>query len=240
MSTIDLNADVGEVDVALDARIIDVVSSVSIACGGHAGDDETMTAVATLAASRGVRIGAHPSYVDREGFGRTRQHLPHTELLAQLRDQIQRLAANSPAPVEYVKPHGALYHAAAVDDGVAHAVVTAADGLPLMGQPGARYVTHARAAGLRVILEGFADRAYSDDGRLVPRTLDKAVLADHGAVLEQVTGLARGEIRSVNGQVVTLRADSVCVHSDTPGAADLAHLIAAHLGALGIDIRARP
>lgn len=238
MKVIDLNADVGELDPDLDARILEVVSSVSIACGGHAGDEHTMAHVAGLAAQRGVRIGAHPSYADRDGFGRTRVDVPAATLLAQLRDQIDALRANSPAPVAYVKPHGALYHAAATDPAVAEIVVIAADGLALMGQAGALYLERARAGGLATITEGFSDRAYTDEGSLVPRTRPGAVLHDETEVLAQVSGLAQGHVRSISGRLVTVHAQSVCLHSDTPGSAELAVRIASHLRACGIEIRA--
>lgn len=237
MSSIDLNADVGELDPELDAAILEVVSSVSIACGGHAGDDETMTAVATMAAELGVRIGAHPSYVDRDTFGRTRHHITAQELRKQLREQIERLISNSPQPVTYVKPHGALYHAAAMDMDVARTVVDAAQGLALMGQPGALYLELGRTAGIPVIHEAFADRAYSDDGRLLPRSEPGAVLTP-SAALDQVTAIARGEVQTINGRLITMRAQSVCLHSDTPGAATLARQIATHLAALGVAVRA--
>lgn len=238
MISIDLNADVGEMDGELDARLIEVVSSVSIACGGHAGDDISMAHVARTATEQGVRIGAHPSYPDPANFGRVRMDLPAAILRASLREQIQRLAANSPAPLAYVKPHGALYHAAAIDEHVAHALVEAADGLALMGQQGALYLRIAASNGLQVIQEGFADRAYSDEGSLVPRTEPGAVLHSEDAVLAQVTDLARGQVRSITGRVIRVQAHSVCLHSDTPGAADLAHRIASHLQASGVEIRA--
>lgn len=238
MDTIDLNADVGELDPGLDAAILQVVSSVNIACGGHAGDATSMRRVATAAAERGVRIGAHPSYVDRAGFGRTRQDVAPELLRAQIRDQILALAEF--ADITYVKPHGALYHAAATDDVVAQVLLQAVaeaeqhtGPLALMGQPGARYL-RARAC----ITEGFADRAYRPDGTLLPRTEPGSVLSDHDAVLAQVTGLARGEVISHDGQVVSVRADSVCVHSDTPGAARLARLIRQHLTDSGIAVTA--
>lgn len=234
MTSIDLNADVGEMSPDLDARIIEVVSSVSIACGGHAGDDTTMAVVAGLAAERGVRIGAHPSYLDRDNFGRTRVDVPVSTLRSQLRDQIQRLSANSPTPLAYVKPHGALYHAAAQDPHVAQALVEAADGLPLMGQAGAHYVLMSDNA----ILEAFADRAYTDDGRLVARSEPGAVLPTDDAILEQVTGIAHGRVRTHTGIEIEISAHSICLHSDTPGAADLAHRIAARLRAHDIEIRA--
>ena len=238
MTTIDLNADVGEMGLDLDARIIEVVSSVSIACGGHAGDDDTMSAVARLAAQRRVRIGAHPSYLDRTDFGRTRQDVPASTLRDQIRDQIQRLASNTPTALAYVKPHGALYHAAATDPVVAQALVHACDGLPLMGQPGALYLLMAEAAGISTIAEAFADRAYTDDARLLPRTEPGAVLHADDAVLTQVLHLAQGRVQTVSGRTIPVAARSVCLHSDTPGAAALAHRIAAHLRDYGIRIHA--
>ena len=237
MKAIDLNADVGELDPELDAAIIEVVSSVSIACGGHAGDDATMERVATLAAQRKVRVGAHPSFIDRENFGRTHIAVAPDVLREQIREQIQRLAANSPVRIEYVKPHGALYHAAAVDEGVARALLAAADGLALMGQPGALYLTIGQQAGMPIIHEAFADRAYSDDGRLVPRNHPGAVLQEEAA-LEQVVSLTRGEVRTISGGLLTVRAQSVCLHSDTPGATALARRIADHLASEGITVTA--
>lgn len=248
MNAIDLNADVGEMHADLDARIVEVVTSVNIACGGHAGDDASMRRVATLAAERDVRIGAHPSYEDTAGFGRVRQDVPTPVLTAQIVAQIERLAHVSPAGVDYVKPHGALYHAAATDLAVAEALVAAvltaserlSTRLSLMGQPRSLYVESAAAAGTTTILEGFADRAYLADGRLVPRSEPGAVLSDTHDVVRQVAGLARGEVVTVDGRVIAMRAESVCVHSDTPGSADLARRIRDHLEESGIVVRARP
>jgi len=248
MNAIDLNADVGEMHADLDARIVEVVTSVNIACGGHAGDDASMRRVATLAAERDVRIGAHPSYEDTAGFGRVRQDVPTPVLTAQIVAQIERLAHVSPAGMDYVKPHGALYHAAATDLAVAEALVAAVltaserlgTRLSLMGQPRSLYVESAAAAGTTTILEGFADRAYLADGRLVPRSEPGAVLSDTHDVVRQVAGLARGEVVTVDGRVIAMRAESVCVHSDTPGSADLARRIRDHLEESGIVVRARP
>jgi UPF0271 protein len=248
MNAIDLNADVGELHPELDERIVEVVTSVNIACGGHAGDDASMRRVATLAARYEVRIGAHPSYVDTTHFGRRRQDVPAHVLTAQIVEQIQRLADASPAGLHYVKPHGALYHAAATEPAIADALVAAVLAasdrigapLALMGQAGSRYLEQASASGTATILEGFADRAYQADGRLVPRTEPGAVLTDAQDVVNQVAGLARGEVVTVDGRLIALRAESVCVHSDTPGSALLARRIRAHLEESGISVRARP
>ena len=247
MSAIDLNADVGEMHPDLDARILEVVTSVNIACGGHAGDAASMRRVATLASQHEVRIGAHPSYVDSANFGRIRQDVPSHVLRAQIEEQIQRLAEVSPQGVDYVKPHGALYHAAASDTEVAAAVVDAAMAaaaqlgtrLALMGQPGSHYLRLARANGVPVIPEGFADRAYRENGELVPRNEPGSVLTDEDAVLSQVTRLVRGSVTTVDGRLIAVRAESVCLHSDTPGAADLARRVRTHLDTSGIRVRAR-
>lgn len=248
MTAIDLNADVGEMDAALDARILEIVSSVSVACGGHAGDDASMRRVTAAAAGLDVRIGAHPSFVDREGFGRTRHDVPAETLKNQLREQILRLADNSPRPPAYVKPHGALYHAASQEPDLATVLLEAVTDagellgttLAVMGQHDAQYVQRAPAFGLAAIREGFADRAYSDDGRLVPRSMPDAVLTDEAAVLRQVTQLARGTVTTINGAVIRVRAESLCLHSDTPGAADLALRIGRRLADEGILVRAHP
>jgi len=247
MNAIDLNADVGEMHPDLDAHIIEVVTSVNIACGGHAGDEASMRRVATLAAQHEVRIGAHPSYVDPTDFGRVRQDVSPQVLTAQILEQIERLADASPVPVDYVKPHGALYHTAATEPAVAEALVTAVlraaervgSPLALMGQSGSLYLDSASTAGTPTILEGFADRAYRSDGRLVPRSEPGAVLTDEQEVVRQVTGLARGEVVTVDGRLIVIRAESVCVHSDTPGSAQLARRIRDHLEESGISVRAR-
>lgn len=246
VDVIDLNADVGEMAPDLDAAILEAVTSVNIACGGHAGDAESMRRVAGDAADRGVRIGAHPSYVDAEGFGRTRQDVHPDVLAQQILDQVLELAEHSPAAPQYVKPHGALYHAAATDKPVAEALLQAVEqaaaqiGQPLavMGQHGALYLSLAMESQIGTILEAFADRAYTADGRLVPRSEPDAVLHDESAVVQQVAGLARGQVRAIDGQIIAVRAQSVCVHSDTPGSAALAQLIRRHLQASGIAVRA--
>jgi UPF0271 protein len=248
MTTIDLNADVGEMDAALDAHILGVVSSVSVACGGHAGDDASMRRVTSMAAELNVRIGAHPSFVDREGFGRTRQDVPAHVLVAQIREQILRLADNSPILPAYVKPHGALYHAAGSERETAAALLEAVasagqemgSSLAVMGQHGFVYTRLAQELGMVALTEGFADRAYDDDGRLLPRSEHGALITEQEAVLQQVAGLARGAVSTVTGKTIRVSAQSVCLHSDTPGAGALAASIRRHLTEIGIDVRAWP
>ncbi len=197
MTTLDLNADLGEgirtraLDpAALDAALLDVVTSANVACGGHAGDDTSMARVCRAASSRGVAIGAQVSYVDRAGFGRTRVVVDAHTLRAQLVEQIatlRRHARDAGVDVSYVKPHGALYNVAADDDATAAVVVDAVlrdsetarrTPLPILTLPGSALALAADARGVRVVGEAFADRAYASTGRLVPRATDGAVISD--------------------------------------------------------------
>ena len=226
MSTIDLNADLAE-GVTDDEGLLAVVSSANVACGFHAGDAATMRRVCQEAARRGVRVGAQVSYNDREGFGRRDMDVPPDQLAADVLYQIGALAAFG--EVVYVKPHGALYNRVVHDEQQARAVVAAVkawrEPLPLMGLPGARVLALAREAGLATIEEGFADRAYTPEGRLVPRSQPGAVIHDPAEAARRAVELARsGKIRSL------------CVHGDTPGAVTMARRVRAELEAAGIRI----
>ena len=224
---IDLNADLGE-GVTDDAGLLEVVSSANVACGFHAGDARTMRAVCAEAARRGVRIGAQVSYPDREGFGRRDMDVAPDALAADVLYQIGALAAFG--EVAYVKPHGALYNKMVHDEPQARAVVAAVTAwrapLPLMGLPGSRVLALAREAGLPTIEEGFADRAYTPEGRLVPRSQPGAVIHDPDEAARRAVELARaGRVRSL------------CVHGDTPGAVTMARRVRAALEAAGLAIR---
>jgi UPF0271 protein len=227
MSAIDLNADLAEgFD---DEAMLDIVSSANVACGYHAGDAATMRRVCAGAARRGVRVGAQVSYHDREGFGRRDREIGPDELAADVLYQIGALAAFG--PVAYVKPHGALYNRVVHDERQALAVVAAVkawrEPLPLMGLPGSRVLALAAEAGLETIAEGFADRAYTPEGRLVPRTLPGAVIHDPADAARRAVALARsGTVRSL------------CVHGDTPGAVTMARRVRAELEAAGLQIAA--
>jgi 5-oxoprolinase (ATP-hydrolysing) subunit A len=226
MSTIDLNADLGE-GVTDDDGLLEVVSSANVACGFHAGDAQTMRRVCGLAARRGVRIGAHVSYRDLEGFGRRDRDVLPDVLTAEVLYQIGALAAFG--DVAYVKPHGALYNRVVHDDAQAEAVIGALKGSrkppPLVGLPGARVLEIARNAGVPTIEEGFADRAYMSDGRLVPRSQPGAVIHDPDDAARHAVELAR------SGRVRTL-----CVHGDTPGAVEMARRVRAALENAGFRI----
>ncbi len=208
MSTIDLNADLGE-GVTDDEGLLAVVSSANVACGFHAGDAATMRRVCAGARERGVRIGAQVSYADREGFGRRDMDVAPEVLAADVLYQIGALAAFG--EVAYVKPHGALYNRVVHDEAQARAVVEAVKAwrapLPLMGLPGSRVLALAAAAGLATLAEGFADRAYTAEGRLVPRSQPGAVIVDPDEAARRAVELARsGKVRSL------------CVHGDNPQA----------------------
>jgi len=225
---VDLNADVGE-GFADDERLLDVVTSVNVACGFHAGSRDTMRMVCAEAAVRNVAVGAHPSYRDREGFGRRDIDVP----LAALRDDVAEqlavlteIAAEEGSEVTYVKPHGALYTRAIADRDVARAIVDAtfAYGVAMLAWPGSELFEQARAGGMEAFAEGFADRGYAS-GRLVPRDQAGALLAASEAA-EQAVALARaGEVRSI------------CVHGDSPGAADTAAEVRAALVEAGFTLR---
>jgi UPF0271 protein len=247
MATIDLNADLGEmvdgVPTADDAAMFAVISSASIACGGHAGDAASMREAVALAAEHGVAVGAHPSYVDRAGFGRAALVAHPSVLRAQVRDQLEALLAAG-AELRYVKPHGALYHAVSADPEVAAAVAAAVADvsaglgrpLPVLGLDGA--VSRAAAdAGLPFVREAFLDRGYLPDGRLVPRGDPGALLHDPAVVAARAVRLARaGEVDAVDGSPVRTGAASLCLHGDSPGAVAMARAVRAALDAAGVEV----
>ncbi|MFF7869737.1 LamB/YcsF family protein [Streptomyces qaidamensis] len=250
MTSIDLNADLGEGfgrwRLTDDERLLSVVTSANVACGFHAGDAVTMRQVCELAAARGVRIGAQVSYRDLAGFGRRAMDVPPAELAAEVAYQIGALevfARAAGARVAYVKPHGALYNRVVHDEEQAAAVVDgvllADASLPVLGLPGSRLLELAGKAGLPVVTEAFADRAYTDGGTLVPRTLEGAVVTDPDTVVERSLGLARsGQVLSRSGTRIEVRARSLCLHGDTPGAVELARRVRERLEASGVRVEA--
>ncbi|HLT85603.1 MAG TPA: 5-oxoprolinase subunit PxpA [Phototrophicaceae bacterium] len=243
---IDLNADVGESFGAWtmgdDAAILRVVTSANVACGFHAGDPRTARRTCALAAEAGVAVGAHVSYRDLAGFGRRFLDVDPGELTDEVVYQIgalQALAAAAGTAVRYVKPHGALYnaivHHRAQARAVAAAVRTVDPGLPILVLPGTVIEEEARAAGLRPVVEAFADRACLPDGTLVPRSRPGAVVTDPQEVADRVVRMAtEGTVTAVDGTAVRVRAESVCVHGDTPGAVALATAVREALDAAGV------
>ena len=251
MTSIDLNADLGEGfgrwRLTDDEQLLSVVTSANVACGFHAGDAVTMRRVCELAAERGVRIGAQVSYRDLAGFGRRAMDVPSDELAAEVAYQIGALEVFARAAgtrVSYVKPHGALYNRVVHDEEQAGAVVDgvllADAALPVLGLPGSRLLEVAAKAGLPVVTEAFADRAYTEEGTLVPRGQDGAVITDPAAVVERSVGLARprSRHRPTPGAQIEVRARSLCLHGDTPGAVDLARQVRARLEASGVRVEA--
>jgi UPF0271 protein len=199
---IDLNADVGEGADDVDEALMSLVTSVSIACGGHAGDVASMKKAGDAATARGIRIGAHPSYLDRENFGRVSIAMGPETLRAEIVRQVRSLI-DVTATVSYVKPHGALYNDVPRLPNVATAVFQAVEELRL---PLMLMADVATPDSVEVISEGFIDRGYTPDGLLVPRSQAGALITDPAQTIEQALRLAQ-------------KVDSLCVHSDTPGAA---------------------
>ena len=240
---IDFNCDLGE-GCGDDAAIVPLVSSASIACGGHAGDDATMRAAVALCLRNGVAIGAHPSFVDREHFGRRELDLGvgaiHVLVLAQVR-RLGAICAAAGARLRHVKPHGALYNLAARDAGVADAIASAVravdPALWLYALSGSALADAGRLAGLSVAEEAFAERGYTPDGRLAPRGQPGAVIDDLDASLAQVRTMLREHVVvAIDGSRVPLRADTLCLHGDRPDAARFAAALRAALEAEGVAI----
>jgi UPF0271 protein len=243
---IDLNSDLGEGygpwTMGDDAQILDCVTSANIACGGHAGDPETMYRTLRLAAQRGVRVGAHPGYADREGFGRRVIPMAVEEIgrlvVAQV-GALMALARLAGTEVRYVKPHGALGNLAAADRGVAAGIVAAIQGLDarlaVLAISGTALEQVAREQGLAVHSEIFADRAYLPNGQLVPRSQAGAVLDDAREAADRLVGWLRsGRMPVVGGEPIALRADSICVHGDSAHAVEMARHVRARLLAEGV------
>ncbi|MGY4544095.1 UPF0271 protein [Arthrobacter sp. UYNi723] len=248
MATIDLNSDVGESfgrwSLGDDLAMFGSVSSANVACGFHAGDPSVIRRTCREAAAAGVVIGAHVGYRDLAGFGRRFMDISPTELADDVVYQIgalQALAAGEGARVRYVKPHGGLYNAIVTHTAQAQAVVDAVKSvdpnLPILGLPGTEVLRLAEAAGLRAVTEAFADRAYNPDGTLVSRSLPGAVLEDPEQVAEHVLRMAtESAVRAIDGTTLKIRAESICVHGDSPGAVAMATAVKSALGDAGVSI----
>ncbi len=245
----DLNADLGEGfgawQLGDDDAMLGVVTSANVACGFHAGDASIMRRVCSVAAARGVAVGAQVSYRDLAGFGRRRIDYRPDELRDEVLYQIAALdgiARVAGTRVSYVKPHGALYNTAADDEAqagaVAEAVAAYDAGLPLLGLPGSALLRAGTAMGLRAVSEGFADRGYLPNGRLVPRGRADALVTEVDEVAARAVAMARGEIVAVDGTVLGTSVESICVHGDTPGAVGLASAVRATLTAAGVPLAA--
>ncbi|HRZ61020.1 MAG TPA: 5-oxoprolinase subunit PxpA [Rubrivivax sp.] len=244
----DINSDLGESYGAWrmgdDDAMLAIVTSANVACGFHAGDPAGILQTLKAAAAHGVAVGAHVAYPDLVGFGRRNMDPTSAELVADVIYQIgalQGLARAAGTRVRYVKPHGALYNTIAHDERQAGDVIAAMQAadpqLTLLALAGSPLVERARARGLAVVAEAFADRAYNDDGTLVSRRLEGAVLHDPDAVAERMLQwVERGELPSISGRPVRIEADSICVHGDSPGAVEMARRIRTRLAAAGVPL----
>ncbi|HVR89090.1 MAG TPA: 5-oxoprolinase subunit PxpA [Candidatus Limnocylindria bacterium] len=243
MSTIDLNSDLGE-GAGTDAAIMPLITSANVACGAHAGDDGTMRETVRLAKAHGVAVGAHPGYRDPANFGRQAVALPLEELTLDLVTQIEalaRIARSEGVPVVHVKAHGALYNTAQHDPGVAGAIAAAvlrADPrLLVFAFPASALDVAARAAGLRVVREGFIDRAYEPDGTLRSRALPDALVTDPGRAAAQALSFVRdGGVPAGDGSFLRLSVDTLCVHGDTGGAAEILRAVRAVFDSAGVRV----
>lgn len=230
--TIDLNCDVGE-GFENDAELLSLVSSANIACGFHAGDEATMTKTVELCASLGVAIGAHPGYPDRENFGRRDIDMERDRLADVVVEQVRalaRIAAENGARLAHIKPHGAMYNRSARDPNVAAAIAEAVRdfdrSLILFGLSGSHSITEAERIGLRTAAEVFADRRYLPDGTLMPRSNPSAVLESSDLAAEQALDLVKYcRVKTSAGVMISIAADTICIHGDTPHAAAAARTI---------------
>lgn len=242
---IDLNADLGE-GCANDEALLGLVSSANIACGWHAGDAKTMRQCVRWALANGVAIGAHPSFPDRENFGRSTMHLPPDEIVAGMLYQIGALAAIVKAEggtLAHVKAHGALYNQAVKEPALADALCEAVrlfdPGLRFFGLAGSGMIAAARRAGLTPVEEVFADRGYQPDGSLVPRSQPGALIEDEAQALAQTLSLVRDrQVRAIDGSTVAVNAQSVCLHGDGAHALAFAQRIRERLATEGIRVSA--
>ncbi len=250
MASVDLNADLGEGfgvwELGDDAAMLDTVTSANLACGFHAGDPAGLARVCRAAAERDVRIGAQVSYRDLAGFGRRFIDVEPAELTAEVIYQIgalQALARVAGSDVSYVKPHGALYNTIVTHREQARAVAEAVHAvdpaLPVLNLAGSVFFEEAQRLGLRTVAEAFADRAYRPDGTLVSRREEGAVLHDPEHIAQRVAQMVRsGEILAVDGSMIDVMVESICVHGDSPGAVQIATAVRERLLRDGVELAA--
>ena len=228
-----------------DEDVMRNITSANVACGAHAGDPRVMRRTVQLARENHVAVGAHPGYADLQGFGRREMQADPVETEDAVIAQIGALAAIARAEgvaLQHVKAHGALYNQAARDralaDALARAIKAFDPSLIMFGLPNSPMIEAGQAAGLRVAAEGFADRAYQPDGSLMPRSKPGAVIHDPAAVVERAVRMVRdGVVLTPDGHEISLKVDTICVHGDTPGAAELTRRIHSGLQAAGIKVQ---
>ena len=247
---IDINADLGEsqesVTNGTDYELMRYITSANVACGGHAGDENTMRRTLEAAREVNVAVGAHPGYPDRANFGRVESRLSPGEIEATVGDQIAallKIADSTGVSVVHVKPHGALYHAANKSREIAEAIARAAKAinpqLIMVGQAGSSALQVWGSMGLRIAAEAFADRAYESDGTLRNRTLPGALLHDPARAAHQAVNIAIGHVVvTTDGGELSVSAGTICIHSDTPGSAAIAREVRRKLEGAGVLLRA--
>lgn len=246
---IDLNSDLGEsfgsYSIGRDEDVIKYVSSVNVACGWHAGDPVIMERTVLMAKENGVAVGAHPGFDDKQGFGRRKIQIPSDEIRVIMKYQIGALMAflqSEGMKMQHVKPHGALYNMAMVDSGIADAVCKAIyevdPSIYLLAPAGCEMDFAAQRNGLKIAREVFADRAYQEDGTLVPRSLPGAVLHDPDEILARVLRMVKeGKVTTIDGKDIDICADSICVHGDNEKALRIVETIKNGLEQAGIELR---
>ena len=247
---VDINSDLGESEESLangsDFEVMRYITSANVACGGHAGDERTMRETVRMAKQLGVAVGAHPGYPEKANFGRIESPLSVAEIEATVRDQIAELAevaASLDVRLVHCKPHGALYHAAnknvEVAAAIGRAVLESDEQLVMVGQAGSSTLTLWESMGLTSAAEAFADRAYEPDGILRKRTLPGALLDDPAKAAAQAVDIARRHIVvATDGSELKVDAETVCIHSDTPGSALIARAVNEALTRAGVRVRA--
>lgn len=250
MPTIDINCDMGESTlesrIAYDRELMEHISSVSIACGFHAGSEDVMRRTAEAAFAKGVAVGAHPSYRDAENFGRTEMHLSESEVFDIVSEQIhlmERICEELGGKMTHVKPHGALYNQAAkspnLSAAIARAVRECDPALALYGLSGSFLISEAEKAGLRTASEVFADRTYQADGSLTPRSRPDALIDDTSSAVAQVLRVINEKtVAAIGGDIIAIRAETVCIHGDGPHALEFAEALKSALTSQGISIAA--
>ena len=233
----DINSDMGELNHLLAdgtyEKLMDHVTSINVACGGHAGDDEMMAAMVLMAKDKDVSIGAHPSFPDKENFGRKEmEDIDPNDLNDSIRDQIEKLvdiASEHEMELTHVKPHGALYNLAVnneeISQTIAEAIIDVDSSYKAVGLAGSKMLTVFDALGLDTISEGYVDRTYEADGTLRSRKFDDALITDPQKAADQMKEMLNGNIIAVDGTSVPINISSVCVHSDTPNAVDIAQAV---------------
>lgn len=247
---IDLNCDLGEsfgnYKIGMDEEVIKYISSANIACGFHASDPLVMERTVALAKANGVKVGAHPGFPDLAGFGRRSMNVSPKELRTMVIYQIGALNAFCKAneiKMNHVKPHGAMYNMAAKDERLAFAIAEAVaqvdESLVLIGLSGSALLTAAKEVGIKCASEVFADRAYEDDGSLVPRTKIGAVISNEEEASDRAVQMIKfGKVKSITGKEIPITADTICIHGDTPQALHLARIMRAKFAREMIEIEA--